>query len=995
MSQIYNSSLHSTARILLFREKYNSKEKYYILSDDEKELINWEKISAFIIGKQAIRIHTHTDLFLANQKTTGIYLVHTHIFEGTHTLDYIFGRNSFFIERWNSIAPEIIVEKLVELWYIFKDFPEQSGEYKREGDVIRVMDHWNEYEYIIEYFDSEIDDIISIEKSTGMREHKQNISLIRKNITIDENQKSILNKEILQTLIESKNNYWYIGWDFLPYNETLINTFPQENTSLFPGLPSDEWIRCTYLYPSIDTIESLKTLVETYASNTTIYTKYPRSFHEFLEYNGISSCQVKETSTQQLESYLDEKNKKLILCDDILGKIFVRKRTKKSLAKNLDLLLHIQSWDYVVHRDHGIGRFEQIISKELAGIKREYMELLYLDGDKIFVPLTELYRLSKYVGENSPLLTNLKWKEWERLMKKTDEEIEKIAEEILETGAKRAIAKWTSFPAFHEQENTFLHAFKYIHTPDQIEAIWEIFADMESDQAMDRLLSGDVWFWKTEVAMNAIYKAVLAGAQVAVISPLLVLSDEHAETFSERMGWFGVRIASLTRMTSKSEEKEILRDLKNGKIDVIVWTHRLLSEDIIFHQLWLLVIDEEHKFGVSHKERFKQFKAHIDILSLSATPIPRSLNLALSGIKKTSLLTTPPRNKKPIRTLVSRWEDFTIEKAIKTEMERGGQVIILHNRIASLDTIEKEIKNILHDASIKIITTHGRMNGDEIEERIHDFKKGKYHILLTTTIIENGVNFLSANTIIISNAEEFWLAQLHQLRWRVWRKDVEWICYLLYRKYELVGEEKERIITLVNNTHLGAWFEIAMRDMEIRGAGDILWIRQSGKSKDVGLSLYFQLLEEKISEIKNQKNYTLPPCKIELDLSYSIESTYFENEIDKITFFRDIESIETIEDIYGVEQSFIDANGTISEEGENFFLLIKSRLILQKYGIISLKKVGANYIFDFHEKNPIEKLKEFLEKFDKSKNYTLLSTYKIRVATKHWKNTKGFLWGFL
>jgi transcription-repair coupling factor (superfamily II helicase) len=426
-----------------------------------------------------------------------------------------------------------------------------------------------------------------------------------------------------------------------------------------------------------------------------------------------------------------------------------------------------------------------------------------------------------------------------------------------------------AFAIFRDKEETFRKAFSYEHTEDQARAIEEIFQDMEEPHPMDRLLSGDVGFGKTEVAMNAIYKAYLSGVQTALISPLLVLADEHYETLTERLSPFGVKVGIMTRMQSEKEIRETLRSLKDGSIHVVVGTHRLLSDDIIFAKLGLLIIDEEHKFGVTHKEKIKKMRVGIDILALSATPIPRSLNLALSGVKKISILATPPKKKKPIETIVTRWDERMIKNAIIHELTRSGQVIIIFNRIRGIESIKEEILLMFAESAPKaplergadlqranqggafdrnltplpllegvqqtpkIVVTHGQMPGDDIEDRIHAFKKHKYDILLTTTIIENGVNFLSANTILIIDPEDFGLASLHQLRGRVGRKDQEGYCYLIYRKTELSKDEKHRLITIANNNHLGAGFEIAMRDMEIRGAGDVLGIKQAGKSKDV------------------------------------------------------------------------------------------------------------------------------------------------------------------
>ncbi len=733
----------------------------------------------------------------------------------------------------------------------------------------------------------------------------------------------------------------------------------------------------------------------------------------------------------------------IILTDDILGTIFVRTRSRKSLAKNLDLLLHLNPWDYVVHREHGIARFHAVIEKTLWEIRREYIELHYAGGDKIFVPLTEIYRVSKYVGELEPELTSLTGKEWERTIEKTDEEIEQIATELIEIASKRTLTKGIAFKSIPDEEAEFCSRFPYEYTSDQTEAIHEIFRDMESEYPMDRLLSGDVGFGKTEVAMNAMYKAVLSGYQVAVISPLLVLADEHYETFMDRFSPYPFRIECLTRMTNTQEEKRILEGLKNGNIDILVGTHKLLSENLRWKKLGLLIIDEEHKFGVAHKETIKKIRANVDILALSATPIPRSLNLALSGLKKVSLLSTPPRKKKPIETIVSSWTESVVAHAIGYELKRGGQIIILHNRIRGMEQMEKEIEMIvksekwkvksgwkkvvssswideelqetglLHDArndwtqnqEPKIIVTHGQMPGEQIEERIHAFKRGEYDILLTTTIIENGVNFLRANTIIIIDPEDFGLAQLHQLRGRVGRKGEQGYCYLLYRKPELAQVEKERIITIANNTHLGAGFEIAMRDMEIRGAGDVLGFKQAGKSKDVGLTLYFRMLEEKIAEIKEEKARK-KPVKVELELSYSLDDSLFLSETDKLNFFREIENIETLEELDEIEEDMRYKLWTTTENTawvlsshtpyliphiSYLFLLLRSRIIFAEYGLESLKKVGQNYIFDFYDGTPVERIRAFLNRFDAKNRMTLLSVKKIRTETRYWKSAGDFL----
>lgn len=447
-------------------------------------------------------------------------------------------------------------------------------------------------------------------------------------------------------------------------------------------------------------VELLERIKNAEKNNTKIefYTRLVPSVKNFLENNSLEHIKIHETKYRNLASFcIKEKNpfqieKKLVIADDILAKIFVKDRKSGSIAKNLDLLISLQSGDYIVHRDHGIGLFVAIVKKKMGELEREYLEIHYAEGDKLFVPITEIFRISKYLGSDDVTLTRLGGKEWERTLRETDEELQKIAENILELNAKRKIALGRAFGKFPAEEQKFRDDFPYEYTADQYRGIMEVFADMEAEIPMDRLLSGDVGFGKTEIAMNAAYKAFLSGAQVAVISPLVVLAMEHYESFVERMEKFGVRIALFSRMNTPKEAEKILEKMKNGEVDVVIGTHRLLSEDVVWKKLGLLIVDEEHKFGVIHKEKIKKIRAGIDILALSATPIPRSLNMALSGLRQISLLGTPPKKKKPIETIITSWNENIIKNAIEFELKRGGQAIIVHNRIAGIESIQQEIE---------------------------------------------------------------------------------------------------------------------------------------------------------------------------------------------------------------------------------------------------------------------------------------------------------------
>lgn len=563
-----------------------------------------------------------------------------------------------------------------------------------------------------------------------------------------------------------------IDLDFFPLRDALIAELPRWVE--FANAFSSHSVSLGVTSPRIESLDDLRHLLASAPQPIAFVTRRPQTIEGFfasdecfIDRPHTARPLVLEAHIHGLESF--ETSDQLVIADDILARIFIQARSRKSLAKNLDLLLHIRSGDYVVHRDHGVGVFRGVILKKIGEIEREYAQIDYADSDRLFVPVVELDRVSKYVGESDPRLTRLSSTEWSKVITKTEQEIAEVASDLLELYAKRSLAKGFAFRPFPKEEKAFRDAFPYTYTFDQNQAILEIMADMEQDVPMERLLSGDVGFGKTEVAMNAVYRAFLNKKQSVFLSPLVVLAHEHYDSLIRRFAGFGVRVGLLTRVSTSAEERAVLRGLADGSIHVVIGTHRLLSEDVRFHNLGLLVVDEEHKFGVLDKERIHRIKTNIDLLSLSATPIPRSLHFALSGLKKVSFLTTPPQGRKPILTTFVESDEATIFRAVYREILRGGQVILLHNRVRSLDEFEQKLttllssrgdiaREVLGDEKVpipRIITTHGKMNGIELEMRILDFKERKFDILLTTTIIENGVNFLDANTIIVDRADTF------------------------------------------------------------------------------------------------------------------------------------------------------------------------------------------------------------------------------------------------
>ena len=623
------------------------------------------------------------------------------------------------------------------------------------------------------------------------------------------------------------------------------------------------------------------------------------------------------------------------------------------------------------------------------------MEKLWKKNDKLFVPIMEVWRVSKYVWSENPKLTNLWTKDWEKKLKKVSEDVEQIASELLEIYAKRNLQKWFAFESKKAEENEFFKSFEYVYTDDQHLAIEDIFTDMEKEIPMDRLLCWDVWFWKTEVAFASIFKCLINDKQAVLISPLVVLAYEHFEKAKERFKDFPFNIEVLTRFEKPAVIKSTLQKLQEGKVDLVIWTHRLLSSDVKFKNLWLLVIDEEHKFWVKDKEKIKALKWNIDILSMSATPIPRSLNMALNWLRQVSMLTTPPVWKQEIQTIISDFNDWLIFDACKREFDRWGQVFFIHNRVETILSLQSYLENILPGK--KILVTHWQLKWDTLEKRIIQFKRKEYDLLLSTTVIENGIDFANVNTIFINDSVNFWISQIHQLRWRVWRWSQKWYCYLLFRKDQIKEDASKRLKTIVDYSHLWAWFELAIKDLEIRWWWDILWIRQSWSSSEVWLNLFLEMLEDKIEELKNAWLSESEEIKekriktiVDLSIDAFIDDNLFSSELDKINFYREIENIRTLEELKIVKKDFFSFNENLSESVKNFFDLLYLKIIWFTFKINSFRKVWINYQIDFFEESNLDDLKKFLQ-LDREVKFQFVDAKKLRSSVKNFENTEKFV----
>ncbi len=614
---------------------------------------------------------------------------------------------------------------------------------------------------------------------------------------------------------------------------------------------------------------------------------------------------------------------------------------QRSVAKlALDFITSLVPGDYVVHMDHGIGHFEGMTQKEVDGTVREYLELTYAENDKLFVPVDQADKLSKFVYEEGqePVLTRLGTSEWKRIVKKMEEETKQIAGELLAIYAKRAKAKGFAFGSDTAVQHKFDQAFPYQETPGQIKAIEDLKRDMESGHPMDRLICGDVGFGKTEVAMRAAFKAVQAGKQVAVLAPITILADQHYHNFEERMAPFKIRVEMLSRFRSVKEQKEILEQLRKGDVDVVIGTHRLLQEDVKFLNLGLLVIDEEQRFGVKQKEKFKEMRASIDILTLTATPIPRTLNLGLHKLRDISTITTPPPGRLPIITEVRKYSESLIRHAIAFELERKGQVFVLHNRVETIDAFADKLRKLIPEA--RFIVAHGQLKADDLEKRVLAFKNGEADVLVSSTIIENGIDLPRANTLVINEAEHFGLAQLYQLRGRVGRSKVQAYAYFLYHGQKLKEDAKKRLRAIVEACELGSGFQVAMRDLEIRGAGEILGASQSGTMQTVGVSHYLRMLKHAVEELKAGGKEELEEeinVEILLPIEALLPSFYITDEQERISVYQKLAGSEDEGILKEFEEDIREEYGEPPKQVKNLFAVLRLKLACRHAGVLRVK----------------------------------------------------------
>lgn len=913
-----------------------------------------------------------------------------------------FNKKTFTIVKNEELNIDQLIEVLDDFEFERSDLVYQAGQYSIRGGIIDVFSFSQENPYRIELFGDTIDSLRTFDILTQLSiEEKESFNILpnftlsqeqttktsftkwlndktilwvnqadlclAKTMQIEEKQNSndtfIKSKELLNYIKEKK--IFFLGKNFQSKEKNPlifdIISQPVFNAN-FPMLidcleqkQEQNYQTCFCVLDAQQKERVEKVLVE-FAKNRNITTPV------FLQ-GSIA------------EGFIDNDHKLLLFTDHQLfnryHKYKLRDGSKEQEKITMESLLSLTPGDYVTHIDHGIGVFAGLAKIDKGGKKQEAIRLIFKGNDTLYVSIHSLHKISRYSSKdtaNIPKLNRLGSTTWQTLKNKTKQKVKDIAKDLIALYAERKATKGYAFSADSYLQNSLEASFMYEDTPDQLKATIDVKRDMESSHPMDRLVCGDVGFGKTEVAIRAAFKAVCDSKQVVVLVPTTILAFQHWKTFSRRLKDFPCRVDYLNRFRTTKEKNQILKDLQSGKIDILIGTHRVIGKDVKFKDLGLLIIDEEHKFGVSVKEKLKQLKVNIDTLTLSATPIPRTLQFSLMGARDLSIINTPPANRQPVNTQVINFDKELIRDAIDFEIQRGGQVYFVHNRVQTIHEIAQTLHQLLPKA--RIVVGHGQMEGEALERVMLDFIEGQYDILVSTTIVENGLDIPNANTIIINDAQNYGLSDLHQLRGRVGRSNAKAFCYLIAPEpYLLTPEAQKRLSAIEEFSAIGSGFAIAMRDLDIRGAGNLLGAEQSGFISDIGFETYHKILNEAMDEIRQdcgqiQEDETKRECVIETDLEILIPDNYITNVVERLKIYKQLDSMEDDKDLAPLIKSLTDRFGTIPWQTLELFQIVKLRMLAKKIYAekISIKQNKMAITFNF-QSNAVERILSYVQSY--------------------------------
>jgi len=903
-------------------------------------------------------------------------------------------KNIIKLRKGETISMDFLTDFLTEFNFEVVDFVAEPGQFAIRGGIVDVFSFSNDHPYRIEFLGDTIESIRTFDP--GNQLSVQNLT----HITLLPNVQDRELKEERVSFMDyiPSHTFWWIDGVDITHNkivseyEKALNTFDKEKNALPPEelfINGGQFIEKLRHFKTIEFGTGLhftdaepvlfqqspqpafnknfelllKDLQEQISKGFTpfILSDNPDQINRF--YNILESIAghgeskpdiplFQPVGTSLSSGFIDRDIKALCYTDHQIFERYHRFHLQEGFGRKEALsikeLYDLKPGDYVTHIDHGIGRYDGLQIIENNGKKQEAIRLFYKDNDILYVSIHSLHRISKYVGSEGkpPVLNKLGSGAWARLKNKTKSKVKDIARDLIKLYAKRKTESGFQFSADTYLQNELEASFIYEDTPDQAKATADVKKDMEQPHPMDRLICGDVGFGKTEIAIRAAFKAVTDNKQVVVLVPTTILAYQHFKTFSDRLKDFPVTIDYLNRFKSAKQQKESLKKLAEGKIDILIGTHRILSKDVVFKDLGLFIIDEEQKFGVAAKEKIRQKKTQVDTLTLTATPIPRTMQFSLMGARDLSIINTPPPNRFPVETELRSFNPHTIREAIQYEVSRGGQVFFVHNRVQNIGSIYDMLKKFV--PHVRIGVAHGQMDGKHLEKVMLDFINGLYDVLLSTNIVESGLDIPNANTIIINNAQNFGLSDLHQLRGRVGRSNKKAFCYLLTPPLaSLPQDARKRLRTITEYADLGSGFNIAMRDLDIRGSGNILGAEQSGFITEIGIEMYQKILDEALNELKNSefselyadekaKQEFVKECQLETDLEILIPDYYVTSVAERLTLYKELEGVKDESELPEFEKNLVDRFGKVPKETKALINTIRLRWLAKDMGFEKL-----------------------------------------------------------
>ena len=956
-----------------------------------------------------------------------------------------------------------IMNILVEFGFERVDFVYEPGQFSIRGGIVDIFSYGNEYPYRVELFDVEVESIRLFDPTTQLSQRKISKVTIIPNINtkFDQSQKvslfSVLPENTAiwlrdyQITIDKLQQCFEKAEEFskslsLLEDEDLKEIFrdrafirPNQIVEEIADYPiislakskhpfkiNKKIVFATRPQPSFN--KNFKLLIDNLNDNKSnslenfLFTGNPKQIERFYSIFEDLEAEVQFHPIQKAihEGFIDLDLKVVCYTDHQIFERFHRYKLKKGFTKdqalNLKLLRELKPGDHITHIDHGIGRFSGLEKINIGGHVQESVRVIFKNNDLLYVSINSLHKIAKFRGKDGtpPKLSKLGSDAWKNLKRKTKSKVKDIAKELIKLYAQRKAAPGHEFPPDGYLQNELEASFIYEDTPDQLKATIDVKADMMSANPMDRLICGDVGFGKTEVAMRAAFKAVVGGKQVAILVPTTILALQHYRTFKERLDNFGVTVDYINRFRSAKEKRIIAEKLKSGAIDLVIGTHGLLNKKIGFKDLGLLIVDEEQKFGVGAKEKLRNLKVNVDTLTLTATPIPRTLQFSLMAARDLSIIRTPPPNRQPIHTEIRTFNDAVIQESILYETDRGGQVFFVHNRVKTLPDITAMIQRLCPD--VDVIMAHGQMDSNKLEKALVDFIDYKYDVMVCTNIIETGLDITNANTIIINNANNFGLSDLHQLRGRVGRSNRKAFCYLFCPPMSvLTSDARKRLKTIEEFSDLGSGFDIAMRDLDIRGAGNLLGGEQSGFISEIGYETYQKILEEAIIELKEstfkdlfkadlaKRTVFVRDVQIETDTEMLIPDEYVNNTQERLNLYTELDKIKTEADLDKFGEGLRDRFGKVPSQVQELFDGLKVRWICQKLGFerLSLKQRKLRCYFigspqsPFYETDLFNNLMQHITIHGKKDNWTLKQSARylilIKEPVKNLKETKRVL----